>query len=112
MTFIVGRFIYLRLCLIQCIIGVSSGRSLVLWSLLLLPLGIGLVLLAIMALIPIPVIATGRGMPKVVGRAYENANKAIDLAKKVMTSEECVEKISCELSNFAKNHEMISWIPR
>jgi len=82
-----------------------SGRTLLLKSLLLAPLGIGLVILAIMLLIPVPVIAAP------AGRANEY-NRAIHLAKKVITSDECVERISCELSRFTKNYETTSWIPR
>ncbi|OXA64670.1 hypothetical protein Fcan01_01743 [Folsomia candida] len=81
-----------------------SGRSLIIKSLLLAPLGIALVLLSGLILLPIPVISTGRGI--------KNGNNAVDLVKKVITSEECVERISCEISTFTRNYEATSWIPR
>jgi hypothetical protein len=58
----------------------------------------------LLMLIPIPVIASGR--------SFKKNNRAVDLAKKVIASEECVERISCELANFSKNYESTSWIPR
>lgn len=87
---------------------IDSGRSLAIKALLLAPLGIALLILAGISLIPIPTIATGRA-----STMGNNNTRGIDLlADKVLRSEECVERVACEVSYFAKNYEAISWIPR
>lgn len=113
-TYILRNYNYFKINVFQIIydftrsltseISDFSGRSLIIKSLLLAPLGIALVLLSGLILLPIPVISTGRGI--------KNGNNAVDLVKKVITSEECVERISCEISTFTRNYEATSWIPR
>jgi len=56
-------------------------------------------------LIPVPVISTGRSF-----KAFEE--RAMDLAKSVMMSEECIERVSCEVNRVSRRHEMLSWVPQ
>jgi len=85
----------------------THGRTLILKSLILAPLAMVVFILLLILLIPIPVISSplGRSLPS--GSPYNT----VQMAREVLTADECVERMSCELSRISRAYDYTSWIP-
>ncbi|ODN01936.1 hypothetical protein Ocin01_04737 [Orchesella cincta] len=87
-----------------------NARSLLIKSLILAPLAMVVLILLLVLLIPIPVISSP------LGRSFSSATSSLlptmQMARNVFTAEECVERVSCELSRMSKSYNYTSWIPQ
>ncbi|CAL8142883.1 unnamed protein product [Orchesella dallaii] len=88
----------------------QNARSLLIKSLILAPLAMVVLILLLVLLIPIPVISNP------LGRSFTSATASflpsMQTARNVLSAEECVERVSCELSRMSKSYNSTSWIPQ
>lgn len=70
-------------------------------------------ILIVVLFVPIPVISQpiGRSMKAASLFGYESSLSTIKMARDVLASEECIERVSCELSKISRSYETTSWIP-